>query len=85
MLSVPPRWISSTSKRDLPSPRARQSISSGHDTPFTDTHVDPVPTVHGDESSDKKSDLKNNRSSSGDDIKSSSLDKGTGQLVDRSI
>ncbi len=85
MLSVPSRWISSTSKRDLPSPKARQSISSGHDTPLTGNHVDPVPTVHSDESSDKKSDWKNNRSSSQGDVKSSPLEKGTGQFVDRSI
>jgi len=85
MLSVPSRWISSALKRDLPTPRARQSISPGHDTPLTDNHVDPVPTVHGDESSDKKSDWKNNGSSLDGDIKSSPLEKGTGQLVDRSI
>jgi len=85
MLSVPLRWISSTSKRDLPSPKARQSVSSGHDTPFTDIHVDPVPTVHSDESSDKKSAWQNDRASTDGDSKSSPLEKGTGQLVDRSI
>ncbi len=85
MLSVPSRWVSSTSKRDLPKPKARQSISPGHSTPLTDNHVDPVPTVHSDESSDKKSDWKNTGPSSEGDIKSSPLQKGTGQLVDRSI
>ncbi len=85
MLSVPSRWISSTSKRDLPSPKARQSISSGHDTPFTGNHVDPAPTVYSDESSDKKSDGKNNRPSLDGDVKSSPLEKGTGRIVDRSI
>jgi len=85
MLSVPLRWISSTSKRDLPSPKARQSISSGHDTVLTSNHIDPVPTIYGDESSGKKSDWKNSKSSSEGDVKSPPLPKGTGKLVDRSV
>jgi len=85
MLSVPLRWVSSTSKRDLPIPRARKSISSGHDTPLTDTHVDPVPTVHADASSDQKSNLNNPPSTRDENTKPLSQDDGKGKHVDYSI
>ena len=56
MLSVPSRWISSTAKRNLPSRKARKSVSSGHDIPLIDTHVDPVPTIHGNTNPDHNND-----------------------------
>ncbi len=85
MLSVPLRWVSSTSKRDLPKPRATKSISSGHETPLTETHVDPVPTVHADASSDHKTNLNNPSSTSDESAKHRSHDDGKGQHVDYSI
>jgi len=85
MLSVPTRWISSAGKRDLPSPKARKSISSGHDVPLTDSYVDPTPTIHGDPSSDQKSSLKKRSSRAVEDSKSQLHDEGKGRLVDYSV
>ena len=85
MLSVPIRWISSTVKRNLPSPRARQSITPGHDTPLTDSHVDPVPTVHADASSDQKINPDKSRPSLDSDQNPSSRGERKGQHVDRSV
>jgi len=85
MLSVPIRWISSAAKRDLPSPKARKSISSGHDVPLTDSYVDPTPTIHPDPSSDQKSSLNNPQSPTGEDSKSQLQDDGKGRLVDYSV
>jgi len=85
MLSVPTRWISSAAKRDLPSPKARKSVTSGHNTPLTDTHVDPTPTVHADASSDHKTSLNKPRFENQKDENSPSPDEGKGQLVDYSI
>ncbi len=85
MLSVPTRWISSAAKRDLPSPKARKSISSGHDIPMTDSYVDPTPTIHADQSSDQKSSLNNSQSPADEDSKSQLQDEGKGRLVDYSV
>jgi hypothetical protein len=85
MLSVPTRWISSAAKRDLPSPKARKSVSSGHDVPMTDSFVDPTPTIHADPSSDQKSSLKKRSSSAGEDSNSQIHDEGKGRLVDYSV
>jgi len=85
MLSVPLRWISSAGKRDLPSPRARKSISSGHDIPLTDTHVDPTPVIHADASSDQRGNHNTPQSSTKKEPKTTADDEGTGKIVDYSI
>lgn len=85
MLSVPPRWISSAGKRDLPSPRARKSISSGHDIPLTDTHVDPTPVIHADASSDQRGNHNTPQSPGSEETKATPDEEGKGQIVDYSI
>jgi len=85
MLSVPIRWISSAAKRDLPSPKARKSISSGHDVPLTDGYVDPTPTILADPGSDQKSSLNTPRPAADEDSKSQLQDEGKGRLVDYSV
>lgn len=82
MLSVPPRWISSAAKHDLPSRRLKKSISSDHETHMTETHVEPSPTVHTDTRADQQNNARQNIKN---DDTSGPLEDGKGKLIDCSV